>query len=328
MISFLRGRRIRELPIVAVLPHGGCNCRCVMCGYWEDRRDAAKLSLAELQGQAEALRRLRVRWFLFSGGEPLLHPDLFAMAKVAAGLGAKASLLTNGLLLARHADAVLKHFDEVIVSLDGDRETHDCIRGVPGCFDRLAAGVKALKDGKPGFPVTGRSVIQKANFARLPAMVDAAAALGLDRISFLPVDAQSSAFQRGRVPESLALDEAETRALRRVLKETFVERRDAFASGFVAESPRKLLRIAAHFEAANGLRPFEAPPCNAPWVCAVIEPDGAVRPCFFHPPIGRLSDGDLDEVINTERARAFRKGLRVKKNPVCRRCVCPLYWRG
>jgi MoaA/NifB/PqqE/SkfB family radical SAM enzyme len=88
--------------------------------------------------------------------------------------------------------------------------------------------------------------------------------------------------------------------------------------GFIAETPQKLRRI---------IRPV-TPVCNAPWVSAVVEANGAVRPCFFHPPIGQVdSSTTLFDVLNGSRAVAFRAALDVASNPVCRRCVCSLNWQ-
>jgi MoaA/NifB/PqqE/SkfB family radical SAM enzyme len=97
--------------------------------------------------------------------------------------------------------------------------------------------------------------------------------------------------------------------------------------GFVIESPEKLRRIVRHFRACHGLEPSEAPRCNAPWVSAVIETDGTVRPCFFHDSIGNVRSDSLAAIINGPRAIEFRANLRVAENPVCRRCVCSLHRR-
>jgi MoaA/NifB/PqqE/SkfB family radical SAM enzyme len=317
--------RIDKLPIVVLMPYGGCNCRCVMCGYWEGDRE--RLTVEDLQGQMEAFKALGVQWFLFSGGEALMHPDLFSIADVLQPLGAKSSLLTNGLMLKKAAGEIMDHFDEVIVSLDGEKEVHEGIRGVEGSFDKLVEGVKALKAMNPSYPVSGRSVIQKANHASLPGIIDAARSMGLDRISFLPVDATTKAFSRVQLSSSLAPDAMETETLRRILKETFKRYKKEFATGFVAERPRKLGKMVTYFEAVNGKGVFEAPACNAPWVSAVVEADGTVRPCFFQMPLGNIREGRLDEILNSEASLAFRKRLDIKEDSICRQCVCPLYLR-
>ncbi len=56
----------------------------------------------------------------------------------------------------------------------------------------------------------------------------------------------------------------------------------------------------------------------------VIEADGAVRPCFFHPELGNVRDAPLDEILNSPAAIAFRRRLDVSRDPVCRKCVCSL----
>lgn len=97
------------------------------------------------------------------------------------------------------------------------------------------------------------------------------------------------------------------------------------ADGFILEAPQKLRRIVAHFRAHYGLAPHIAPRCNAPWVSAVVESSGDVRPCFFHAVIGNTAGTTLGEVINGPRAIAFRESLHVADNPICQRCVCSLY---
>lgn len=99
----------------------------------------------------------------------------------------------------------------------------------------------------------------------------------------------------------------------------------AFRTGFIAETPEKLRRLPKYFAAAVGKCDFPTPRCNAPWVSAVIEASGAVRPCFFHATLGNLHDDPLAAIVNSAEALAFRENLDVKRNPVCRRCTCSLY---
>jgi radical SAM protein with 4Fe4S-binding SPASM domain len=86
-----------------------------------------------------------------------------------------------------------------------------------------------------------------------------------------------------------------------------------------------LRRIVHHFRAHLGLAEHVAPRCNAPWVSAVVEASGDVRPCFFHPAIGNTHQGTLQEIVNGPAAFRFRAALDVATNPVCRSCVCSLH---
>jgi MoaA/NifB/PqqE/SkfB family radical SAM enzyme len=95
--------------------------------------------------------------------------------------------------------------------------------------------------------------------------------------------------------------------------------------GFILEAPQKLRRIVSHFRAHYGLESHVAPRCNAPWVSAVLESNGDVRPCFFHPVIGNTAGTTLGAVVNGPQAIAFRESLRVAEDPTCQRCVCSLF---
>jgi radical SAM protein with 4Fe4S-binding SPASM domain len=69
---------------------------------------------------------------------------------------------------------------------------------------------------------------------------------------------------------------------------------------------------------------FSAPRCNAPWVSAVVEADGTVRPCFFHAALGNIHERAFGAILNAPESIAFRQELDVTTNPICRKCVCTL----
>jgi Fe-coproporphyrin III synthase len=301
-----------------------------MCDIWKTD-STQEISAAELERHGEDIARLRVEWVVFSGGEPLMHSDLFRLCHFLRERNIRTTLLSTGLLIERYAPQIVEYVDDLIVSLDGPRETHDAIRRVPGSFDRLAAGVTALHQRNPNFAVSARSTVQARNCDALRATVKAARGIGLKSLSFLAADVSSEAFNRRAIwnsarqnqvalqPGQISVLEAEVEAL--------VEAGEC--GNFVVETPEKLRRIVDHFRSHLGLCLPVAPRCNAPWVSAVLESDGVVRPCFFHRPIGTVGKGrSLLEVLNGPEAISFRLGLDVSTNAVCRRCVCSLNWKG
>jgi MoaA/NifB/PqqE/SkfB family radical SAM enzyme len=325
----LSTHHIHTLPIVILMPHSRCNCRCVMCDIWRANRNGQEIAPELLARHIESLRKLGVEWVVLSGGEALMHSNLWALCAQLKELPVKITLLSTGLLLKRYAADVVQWCDEVVVSLDGSRDVHDSIRNIPRAFERLAEGVAALKEIDPAFRVTGRCVVQRRNFDDLPNIVDAAEQVGLDQISFLAVDVSSSAFNRPKPwgderISDVALSPNDIEALETIVDELIRRRPDAFASGFIAESPEKLRRIPRYFAALNGDGEFPRTECNAPWVSAVIETDGTVRPCFFHAAYGNVNDRPLGEILNSTEARAFRAGLDVTRDEICRKCVCTL----
>jgi Fe-coproporphyrin III synthase len=321
---------ITDLPILILFPHSRCNCKCLMCDIWRDTTKT-ELASADVARWIGEWRELGVRRVVLSGGEALLHSHLWELCDLLRAADIGITILSTGLLLRRHAAELVRRCDDVVVSLDGPQAIHDRIRNVPRAYERLADGVAAVKDADPNVHVTGRCTIQRTNYAELRATVAAAHALGLDRISFLAADVSSDAFNRpggwdetkvkqvALEADDLPLLAAEIDALER-------DHAADFASGFIAELPRKLRRrLSQYYSALLGKDDFFPNECNAPWVSSVIESDGTVRPCFFQPALGNIhSDGGLTAVLNSPDALAWRQGLDVHRDAICRRCVCTL----
>ena len=323
---------LSTLPVLVVHAHSSCNCRCVMCDIWKIK-EAKIFGMRDLEPQLESIRRLRVRWIVFSGGEPLMNPELPQLCAILRREGIRLTLLSTGLLLKKNALVVAESFDDVIVSLDGPREIHDSIRRVEGAYVLLEAGVRALRDMRNDMRITARTTVQQANHRSLLETARAANKLSLNGISFLAVDVTSTAFNRALAwPKSrqaeIGLSLPELSALENEIGMLIRASQEEFAAGFIAESPDKLWQIVRHFRSQLGLEFSESPICNAPWVSVVIEADGAVRPCFFHASIGSLQGTTLEAVINGARARHFRQTLDIPNDPVCRNCVCSLNYRS
>jgi radical SAM protein with 4Fe4S-binding SPASM domain len=163
--------------------------------------------------------------------------------------------------------------------------------------------------------------------------VAAAKLLGFDSISFLAADLTSEAFNRslvwpGERQSEIALTAKGAGELDAEIERLIVEHEEDIRHRYIVEGAEKLRRISRRFREHLGQASPESPVCNAPWVSAVIEVDGSVRPCFFHQAVGNISSSSLEEVVNGEAAKLFRQSLRVSENPTCRRCVCSLNYRG
>lgn len=326
------GDRITTMPILVLNAHSRCNCRCVMCDIWK-RPETNEIKAADMKRHRDSLQRLGVEWVVLSGGEPLMHSDLVALCSFFRELKIRLTLLTTGVLLSRRANEVASLFDNVIVSLDGPREVHDSIRRIKGSFDLTASGVDELRKLRPTMQVSARTTVQKMNHAHLQETVLSAKELRLDGISFLAADVTSEAFNRpllwpDKRQNEITLSVDEVRVLEVEMDELIALFADDIRTGYIAESPAKLRRIITHFKVQLGELNPESPKCNAPWVSAVIEADGKVRPCFFHRAVGSIHDSGLDEIVNGETARSFRHQLNIADNPICKRCVCSLYHPG
>jgi MoaA/NifB/PqqE/SkfB family radical SAM enzyme len=301
-----------------------------MCDIWKANSEKKEISIEDLQKHIKTFQQLGVKRVALSGGEALMHSNLWAFCELLRSVGIKISILSTGLTLKNHASQVIQYCDDVIVSLDGSPEVHNQIRNIPNAFDKLAEGVRALRTLRADFRVTGRCVIQKSNFRDFEGILKTAYELGLNQISFLPADVSSTAFNRanpweGERVEQVALDLREVGELEKIIENSIIKFEDLYINRFIAEAPEKMRHLVQYYKAVLGKAEYPDVTCNAPWVSAVIESNGDVLPCFFHKPYGNIHKNDFSEIINSNQAIQFRKELDVAKNEICKKCVCALH---
>src|SRR5262249_32150376 len=122
--------RTLVLPLVIFFPTSRCNSRCISCDWWAHRGDD-DLEMDEIRALATTLSDLGTKLVVFSGGEPLLRPDVFEAATAFRRQGFALHLLTSGVLLERRAEAVAQAFSRVTISLDAATDDlYAKIRGV------------------------------------------------------------------------------------------------------------------------------------------------------------------------------------------------------
>jgi heme d1 biosynthesis radical SAM protein NirJ len=159
-----------------------CNLTCRHCySISADRDFPGELSTAEVFRVMSELRAFGVPALILSGGEPLLHPDIFDIAARAKALGFYVGLSSNGTLIndGNIDDIAAAGFDYVGVSLDGLRDTHDRFRRKAGAFDAALAGLRLAHD--VGAKVGLRFTLTQDNAHDLPALLDLMESEGIDR---------------------------------------------------------------------------------------------------------------------------------------------------
>ncbi|HKB43550.1 MAG TPA: radical SAM protein, partial [Chitinophagaceae bacterium] len=253
----------------------------------------------------------------------------FRFCEILQKQNIKVSLLSTGLTLKKYAEQLVTWVNDIIVSLDGNKEIHNSIRNIPDAFQKLKEGVHSIKSLVPGFKITARTVIHRLNFRHWADIIESAKEIGVNQISFLPADVSSHAFNRevlwsDQRQHEILLNKNEVEELK-TITESIIEIYVAdFDSHFIAESPEKLRKIYSYYAAFYGLNPFPYKKCNAPWVSAVVEADGTVRPCFFHAPLGNIREDSLSTILNNEKSIGFRKNLDMNADNTCIKCVCYL----
>lgn len=162
-----------------------CNLSCVHCYAHADGRCAPdEMSNAEARAFIDDLAAFGAPVLLFSGGEPMLRPDLAELAEYAVGRGLRAVISTNGTLITPAAAARLKSvgLSYVGISIDGLEATHDRFRGLPGAFAKTLAGVRACREA--GLKVGLRFTITRHNAAEIPGIFDLMEQERIPRVCF------------------------------------------------------------------------------------------------------------------------------------------------
>jgi len=159
-----------------------CNLTCKHCySISADKDFPGELSTQEVFGVMDDLKRFHVPVLILSGGEPLLRPDIFGIARRAKEMGFYVGLSTNGTLIdeGNIEQIAAIGFDYVGVSLDGIAATHDKFRRMDGAFDKSMHGIRLCKasDIKVGI----RFTLTQDNAHDLPALLQLMEDEGLDK---------------------------------------------------------------------------------------------------------------------------------------------------
>ncbi|MBU0614759.1 MAG: radical SAM protein, partial [Nanoarchaeota archaeon] len=128
-----------------------CNARCEHCFYWKNLNQNNDLTLDEIKKITKTLPDLR--FLLISGGEPFLRKDLTGIISSYCDntKTQEVSIPTNGLLkekIVSDCKTILNKYPKVIlnivISLDGPKESHNKIRGVD-CYDKAIETFNEIK---------------------------------------------------------------------------------------------------------------------------------------------------------------------------------------
>jgi heme d1 biosynthesis radical SAM protein NirJ len=126
-----------------------CNLTCKHCYTTStDINFPNELSTPEIYAVMDDLHAFKVPVLILSGGEPLLHPDIFDISRRAKNMGFYVALSTNGTKISEQNIDEIANIDYqyIGVSLDGIKDTHDQFRRVKGSFDQALHGIQLCLD--------------------------------------------------------------------------------------------------------------------------------------------------------------------------------------
>ncbi len=181
LLQFRRDAR----PVVVWNVTRACNLRCVHCyAAASGGADPDELTTSEGLALLDDLAGFGVPVVLFSGGEPLMRPDLLALVGRATERGMRAVISTNGTLIdeaaaGRLAEAGLAY---VGISLDGVGAVNDRFRGVEGAYSRALEGLRRARDA--GIKVGLRVTLTRRNADQVDPLFDLLERERIPRVCF------------------------------------------------------------------------------------------------------------------------------------------------
>ncbi|PIP39076.1 MAG: heme b synthase [Desulfobacterales bacterium CG23_combo_of_CG06-09_8_20_14_all_51_8] len=161
------------LRLVAWETTRNCNLNCAHCrasatmGPYSGELDT-RASLRLLDQIAETGQPI----VILTGGEPLLRPDIFELARYGTGKGLRMVMAPNGTLVndKNAKQMAASGIQRISISLDGAaKERHDAFRGVDGAFDSAMRGIRAAKAAGIEFQIN--TTISKLNYDQIPAIL-------------------------------------------------------------------------------------------------------------------------------------------------------------
>jgi Fe-coproporphyrin III synthase len=330
--QYLRGGIAGPLRNLDIEITFNCNARCRMCPAYGEHMDQSSRSVAcgrkELTTDAigNVLRQcaqMGTERVEFTGGEPLLRPDLPELVGIGNSLGMRVSVLTNGVSLTENVarELTAAGLDTLAISLDGPEEVHNFIRRVPNMFARMDRNVSTLraeqarqKRTTPLLSVgcTVSTLNQGCLHELVPIAARWKASLYLYPVFFVldPKD-QRSATASDAKPEDWLLP-----ARIRDIDPDLLARELALVRRLSWQS-RVPLNMEKMDASVHMLRQRYYSPsysvnnkCLYPWYNARMNPYGDIYPCSLQTIVGNVMEEPLHEIWNSERYLDFRRSLR------------------
>lgn len=262
-----------------------CNLKCIHCLNNSGIKQKDELTKEDLLKLIKNFSSHGVQEIRFTGGEPLLFNGIYDLIRFATEEGICTSLGTNGTLVTKEVAKKLKEsgLKKVVVSIDGNKKTHDKIRGKKN-YQKAMNGLKYLQ--KNGINVRVNSVIMKSN---MEDVIKLAKKMSRKKITIFIRRFISSG--RGKHLENNMLNKKDYDYVRNKLQKELTKK--TYVNGHYLRND----------EGVNSRikLPFEIRGCKAGQRAITILPNGDVNLCGFlaaqdFPKVGNIKE--IDDFLN------------------------------
>lgn len=313
-------------PLVVWNVTNRCNLRCKHCYIdAEDHDYDRELSTDEAKTFIKDLAQMKVPVLLFSGGEPIIRKDIFELGSMAAEMGLRPVISSNGTLITDSVARDIKAagFQYVGISIDGAPATHDNFRNREGAFGMALKGIRTCLEN--GIKTGIRFTVNKYNQSDLPEILDIVEKEGIPRFCMYHL------VYAGRGKDMLDMDTSleEKRNILELVSHKTVDlykrgveveilTTDNHADGIYLynrireENPDRASEIVRLLNMHGG--------CSAGTKFANVDPQGNVHPCQFWQDytVGNVRELPFSEIWTSDDSLMVK--LREKEKHVTGKC--------
>ena len=258
-----------------------CNINCMHC--YRDAGDCLRDELTTAEGKKllEEAAECGFKIFVFSGGEPLLRPDLTELIAYAKSLKLRPVLGTNGILLTPSKVNELKAAGLAAAGISVDSisaERHDWFRQSAGAWEATVAGMRACREA--GLPFQVHTTVMDWNEAETLDITDKAIEWGAvaHHVFFLVPTGRGDNIKDRSLP--VQQQEALLHKILEKQRQISIELKPTCAPQF--------MRVAAQ----KGIPMRFSKGCIAGTAYCVILPNGDLQPCPYFPlKAGHIREG-------------------------------------
>jgi MoaA/NifB/PqqE/SkfB family radical SAM enzyme len=299
-------------PVAAIIDVcGNCNSHCTYCDDWR-RSDSDRLDLATIETALQDLRYMQVGCVCFSGGEPLLHPEIARCVSRAAELNIAPWLITNGILLSESClqELVTSGLECCLLSIDSlEPEIYKTLRRVSFRVAQRALDVlEKTVEGHPDLDVILNCVITRANYNSVPELVEFAKTKGF-YILFQPYEPRVMSLPLNEDP--LRFREADLPALDQLVTWLIAHQRSAST---ILNTCFFLEHMSDYIMSRKMPQGFQ---CQAGELTVCLGSDGHLYPCWHLAPIGNVRQMSLPALWYGKDFERTRHKMKALDCPTC-----------
>jgi radical SAM protein with 4Fe4S-binding SPASM domain len=298
-----------------------CNLACPYCYQGLSKRRGRHMSIEQISELFGKIASVNPDCYLImTGGEPLMHPDIYEIFDLIDASQFRLTLLTNGIYIdSKMAERIarMKRVDVVQISLDGMTEDVSALSRGKGALSQIRAGIDEAIKAK--LPWVLAPTLHDRNLHQINEMaifaVENGGYIKPNNLRSFPKDNEKMKEGAAEFLEQLDLTERNLMRAARDMDAMLVERYGKDRIRQLKERYLRYSKCSVDDHNAKGL-------CGVGWSLLDIDWNGDVFPCH----LGKTPELKLGNIFEVEFADIFQeaqdRGIRTKSNEIegCSSC--------